>query len=429
MRKAVIVALVCLIGTTATAKNRTVHKKARPIKDSYIVMIDDGFSADVTGIAHQLAGRHGGKVTAVWTDAVRGFAVQMSEEAAYAMANDPRIVAIEEDELAEITDWCHTYCYPTQINSGCADGTVGWQLDRIDKPTLGELDGKFKHCTSPGYFTRIYIVDSGIRKHKDFLDDYGYTRITSGTTFINDGRGTDDCYSHGTHVASFAAGRDSGAAKEAALVPVRVLDCSGNGSATNVINGINWVIQDHQPGPAVLNISLNFSTSTTMNTAVDNAVNDGIVVVVGAGNTGGNNCNSSPAGASRALTVGASTKTDARASFSSTGSCVDIFAPGEKVGGAHHADFNSYNCNPGWSGTSMAAPVVAGVAAVLYDALYYDNRNYYGPDALTQIIIDASVKNALSGIPTGTSNRLLQLPLGWGRCQENKCLEWCDPTR
>ncbi|MGZ5431569.1 MAG: S8 family peptidase [Thermoanaerobaculia bacterium] len=431
MQKAMVAAAMCLMAATVFAGNGSIHKKKRPIKGSYIVMLgDDIGAADVKGIAHQLAGKHGGKVTDVWTNATRGFAVQMMEQGALAMAQDPRVAVVEEDEYAEVLEWCYSYCYPTQTSSGCADGTVPWQLDRIDQP--GDLDGEFQHCNNPGYLTRAYVIDSGIRSHDDFLDDNGASRLASGITYINDGRGTDDCFSHGTHVASFLAGRHSGPAKDAILVPVRVLDCNGNGKASDVVSAINWVTADHiAPGPAVLNISLNFSYSAQMNAAVDNAVTDGIVVVVGAGNTyGSNNCASSPASAPRAITVGASTKMDSRATFSSTGPCIDIFAPGEAVGGAHWPTTGAWNCNPGWNGTSMASPLVAGVAAVLYDALFYDNGNYEGPEGLTWIIINASVKNALGNMTYGTPNRLLQMPLGWGKCQKFKCWEWresCTP--
>jgi hypothetical protein len=426
MRKIVIVvAVVCSFAGTLLAGSGKIEKKAKPIRNSYLVMLDDAMRPNVRGVAHELTGRHGGRVKEIWTDALRGFYAEMSEASAEAMARDPRVLVVEEDEAGTFDGWCTTHCFPTQTSSHCANGQVGWQLDRIDQPSL-PLNGKFEHCVTLGEGVKVYVIDSGIKPHEDFTDSNGNTRISGGISYINDGLGTSDCYGHGTTVASFAVGRYSGAAKAATVVPVRVGGCTANSvlPVGSIVTAVNWVAADHTSGPAVANMSLSFAASSNLDTAVNNLVNDGVFFTNSAGNANVNGCSYSPARATNAFTVGATTNTDAKWSSSNYGSCVQMFAPGAGVGGAHFGQYAYYDCSPGWSGTSQAAPLVAGVAAVAYGALY---DNGYNPSMIRTLLINSARTNILTGIPTGTPNRLLQSKvLDSSECPAPLCVVWCD---
>jgi subtilisin family serine protease len=241
----------------------------------------------------------------------------------------------------------------------------------------------------------VYIVDTGIRfSHNDFGG-----RAVTGYDAV-DGGSADDCNGHGTHVAGTVGGSTYGVAKGVTLVGVRVLNCSGSGTNSGVIAGVNWVASDHQTGaPAVANMSLGGSVSSALDTAVNNAINDGVTFAVAAGNSNRNACNYSPARVAAAITVGATTSTDARASYSNYGSCLDLFAPGSSITSAWYTSNTATNTI---SGTSMATPHVAGVAA-----LYLKGN----PGASPATVRDAIVNNATTGKVTkpGTSspNRLL----------------------
>ncbi|MSY38944.1 MAG: S8 family serine peptidase, partial [Actinobacteria bacterium] len=242
----------------------------------------------------------------------------------------------------------------TPVPAG-TQGCATWGLDRIDQLTAN-LDGLFTPAGT-GSGVVAYVVDTGIyAAHSDFTG-----RISSGYTAISDGNGTNDCNGHGTHVAGTIGGTTYGVAKQVTLVPVRVLGCTGSGSTSGVIAGIDWAITHHASGPAVLNMSLGGGYSKTLNDAVVAAVADGITVVVAAGNSSVNACDSSPASEATAITVGATSSNDARASFSNYGSCVDLFAPGVNITSAGISGTTSAST---FSGTSMASPHVAGAAAV-----------------------------------------------------------------
>jgi len=267
-----------------------------------------------------------------------------------------------------------------------------WGLDRIDQRDL-PLNNTYNYQTTASG-VNAYILDTGIRSsHAEFGN-----RVQGGWTAINDGRGTEDCNGHGTHVAGTVGGEVYGVAKAATLVPVRVLGCQGGGSNAGVIGGVDFVANNHQ-APAVANMSLGGGASSALDNAVNGAANAGVTMVVAAGNEGQNACNVSPARASQAFTVGSTTNSDSRSGFSNHGSCVDIWAPGSNITAAWHTSYSATNTI---SGTSMAAPHVAGVAA-LYLGL--------NPSASRQQVEYALVDNAstgrLSGIGSGSPNRLL----------------------
>jgi subtilisin family serine protease len=226
-------------------------------------------------------------------------------------------------------------------------------------------------------------------------------KATAGYSAIADGRGTTDCNGHGTHVAATAAGTTFGVAKQALIVPVRVLDCAGSGFLSGVIGGIDWIAQNHSIGsPAVVNMSLGGGASSTLDAAVDSLVAKGIATVVAAGNSSADACGYSPARTPSAITVAASSTTDAFATFSNFGTCVDIVAPGVSVLSAW---YTSTTATQTLNGTSMATPHVAGAVASM------QTDGYLSPSQADFMLKTNAVKQLISGLPAGTNNALVQL--------------------
>jgi subtilisin family serine protease len=249
---------------------------------------------------------------------------------------------------------------------------------------------------STGSGVNAYVIDTGIRTtHTNFGG-----RAVGGFTAINDGRGSTDCNGHGTHVAGTIGSTTWGVAKAVRLIAVRVLSCSGSGSNSGVIAGVNFVTSNHTAGqPAVANMSLGGGASTALDTAVNNSIADGVTYAVAAGNSNTNAANSSPARVANAITVGSSTSSDARSSFSNFGSVVDIFAPGSSITSTWSTSNTATNTI---SGTSMATPHVAGVAA-----RYLQTNPGASPATVRNALVADATTNVLTGIPSGTANRLL----------------------
>lgn len=267
-----------------------------------------------------------------------------------------------------------------------------WGLDRIDQRDR-PLSGTYTYDAT-GAGVRSYIIDTGIlTSHTQFSG-----RTAAGYTAINDGRGTTDCNGHGTHVAGTVGGSVHGVAKQTTLVPVRVLGCNGSGTNSGVVAGMDWV-SNNATKPAVANMSLGGGASSTTDAAVNRMVNAGVTVVVAAGNENQNACNVSPARAAAALTVGSTTSSDARSSFSNYGSCLDLFAPGSSITSAWHTSTSATNTI---SGTSMASPHVAGAAA-----LYLQGNPTASPAQVGAAIVNGSSTGKLSGVGSGSPNRLL----------------------
>ncbi|MGH9907240.1 MAG: S8 family peptidase [Pyrinomonadaceae bacterium] len=350
------------------------------IPEQYVVVLKNDVS-DVDLEAARLARDHNGDRANGFTyrHALKGFSVRMPEAQALRLAEDPRVAFVEEDGVVEAV---------------ATQSPATWGLDRIDQRDLPLSNSYTFNATGTG--VRAYIIDTGIRTtHNEFGG-----RAISGFTSINDGNGTNDCHGHGTHVAGTVGGTTYGVAKNVTLVAVRVLNCSGSGTNAGVAAGVDWVTGDHASGtPAVANMSLGGGISSVLDTAVNNSINDGVTYAIAAGNSNANACDFSPARVANAITVGSTTMTDARSSFSNFGTCLDIFAPGSSITSAWNTSNTATNTI---SGTSMATPHVAGVAA-----LYLETDSDASPATVRTAIVDNATLNKVTNPGAGSPNRLL----------------------
>jgi subtilisin family serine protease len=320
-----------------------VERKAEPVPGQYVVTLKPVAPDTVAQVADDLARGHRGRVLRVYAHALEGFAVQMSDDDARALAADPAVESVEEDGVVHAS--------VTQANP------PSWGLDRIDQTNL-PLNGSYTY-TAPGTHAHAYVIDTGVRvTHPDFGG-----RATSGWDFVGNDANADDCHGHGTHVAGTIGGSAVGVAKDVSIVAVRVLDCTGSGTFSAVIAGIDWVTL-HAIRPAVANMSLGGSPSAALDQAVQSSIASGVTYAIAAGNENQDACNVSPARVPQALTVGATDSGDVRASFSNFGPCVDMFAPGVAILSTWISGFGVALL----SGTSMAAPHVAGAAARYLDS-------------------------------------------------------------
>ena len=322
--------------------------------ERYIVMLDPAVG-EATAVAKEQASRARGAVETVF-GAVKGYTARLRPDELSAIQQDPRTKLVVKDSLVRLMDGDA----PLVNQTGAPFG-----VDRVDQPGL-PVNGTFA-TNHDGDGVTVYVIDSGIRaSHVEFGG-----RASVGADFVRDGRNGVDCDGHGTHVAGIIGGSTYGVAKKVKLVAVRALNCNGSGTASRLIAAINWVA--NQPGAnKVANISLGGAINAALDAAVSAAVGRGVAFTIAAGNGtllfgGQNACTLSPARVTTAgvMTVGASDARDARASFSNYGPCVDWFAPGVSIKSAWRT---SNTATKSLSGTSMAAPFTAGVAALYLDA-------------------------------------------------------------
>ncbi|NNN33122.1 S8 family peptidase [Streptomyces sp. S3(2020)] len=349
------------------------------IKDSYIVTLkSDTRAASTKGKA--VATRYGAEVTRTYKKALNGYATDMTEAEAKRLAADPAVASVTQNKTVHITD---TQTSPT------------WGLDRIDQADL-PLDSSYTYPSSAGSGVTAYIIDTGVRiTHTDFggRASYGYDAVDDDST-AQDGNG------HGTHVAGTVASGTYGVAKAADIVAVRVLDDDGSGTTDGVVAGIDWVTENAQ-FPAVANMSLGGDADSVLDAAVANSIAAGITYAVAAGNDNTTASSNSPARVSTAITVGASTSADARASYSNYGSVLDLFAPGSSITSTYNT---SNSATASLSGTSMASPHVAGAAAV-----YLGENPSATPAQVSSALVSAASASTLTSVGTGSPNLLLQV--------------------
>ncbi|MFE7132163.1 S8 family peptidase [Streptomyces sp. NPDC057638] len=346
---------------------------ATAIPQSWIVVLKDG-SARAADLG----------VTAkyVYRGALKGFSTTMSTTRAAELAADSRVAYVEQNQTVRLAE--------TQTNAT-------WGIDRIDQRSLPLSTTYTFNTRAAG--VNAYVIDTGIRtSHAEFGG-----RASVGTDTVGGGQNGQDCQGHGTHVAGTIAGGTYGVAKSANVIAVRVLNCQGSGTTAGVIAGVDWVTTNARK-PAVANMSLGGGASPTLDSAVSRSIGSGISYAIAAGN--GNfigqpqdACTVSPARVATAITVGATDRTDRRASFSNFGTCLDLFAPGVSITSAWRSNDTSTNTI---SGTSMAAPHAAGVAALYLAA---------NPTAGTTQVRDALVNGATNGVVLdprpGSPNKLL----------------------
>ena len=363
------------------------------IPGSYLVVLKDAaMSAQgVNASAASLAARHGGTVAATFTAALRGFSTRMSEQAARRLAADPAVAYVQQDTLVRLVD--------TQTNP------PSWGLDRVDQRSL-PLSSSY---TFPNTASNVhaYIIDTGVLiSHNDFGG-----RASHGRDTVSEDNDSTDCNGHGTHVAGTVGGTTFGIAKGVRIVGVRVLSCSGSGTTTDIVQGIDWVTANAIK-PAVANMSLGGGPNSALDNAVANSIASGITYAIAAGNSNADACNFSPARTPAAITLGATAINDARASFSNFGPCVDLFAPGVSITSAW---FSSNSATNTISGTSMATPHACGVAALILGA---------NPSFTPQQVRDRMVADATTGVVTspgtGSPNRLLFVNSGGGPTPANR---------
>ncbi|MFZ4299897.1 S8 family peptidase [Streptomyces cinereoruber] len=348
------------------------------IAGSYIVTLEESAPAEAAE-GRAVAAEYGAKIKKTYTSALNGYNVELSEAQAKKLAADPAVKSVAQNRVFRI--------------NATQPSPPSWGLDRIDQRAL-PLNQSYTYPDNAGQGVTAYIIDTGVRiSHSDFGG-----RAFNGFDAVDNDNVSQDGNGHGTHVAGTVAGTAHGVAKKAKIVGVRVLDNNGSGTTAGVVAGIDWVTRNAVK-PAVANMSLGGGADATLDAAVRNSIASGVTYAIAAGNSNANASNYSPARVTEAITVGSTTNTDARSSFSNYGTVLDIFAPGSSITSAWHTGDTATNTI---SGTSMAAPHVAGAAA-----LYLGANPTATPAQVGTALVNAATPNVVTNPGTGSPNRLL----------------------
>ncbi|RKH42714.1 S8 family serine peptidase [Corallococcus sicarius] len=356
-------------------------RRERAVPGEYIVVLRDSTQEvrqqGAANIAQELVSLNGGRVLRTYQHTIHGFHASMSEAEAQRLLSDPRVAYVQENGV---------------IRLSATQTSATWGIDRIDQRDLPRNSSYTYNVDGTG--VHAYVIDTGIRlTHTEFTG-----RIGNGSDLIDNDSDPTDCHGHGTHVAGTVGGTTWGVAKKVTLHGVRVLDCTGYGNDAQVIGGMDWVAANHIK-PAVANMSLGDVAIPAIDDATQRMIAAGVTTVVAAGNDSANACNYSPARAPNAITVGSTTSSDARSSFSNYGTCVDIFAPGSSITSASNSGNTS---STSMSGTSMASPHVAGAAA-----LYLGANPSATPAEVRDALVNNSTPNKVTSPGTGSPNKLL----------------------
>ncbi|MDR9765925.1 S8 family peptidase [Shewanella baltica] len=367
--------------------------QSKAIKDTYIVVFNTPSVLNLSNNntiaefavqqAESLVNQYDVRVMKNFGNVLNGVLINASAQQVKALLKDPNVKYVEQDQVMSVTP---------MMEANADQPSPTWGIDRIDQRNL-PLDNNY-HTDYDGSGVTAFVIDTGVlNTHNEFGG-----RASSGYDFIDNDYDATDCNGHGTHVAGTIGGSTYGVAKNVNVVGVRVLNCSGSGSNSGVIAGINWV-KNNASGPAVANMSLGGGASQATDDAVNAAVAAGITFVVAAGNDNSNACNYSPARAADAITVGSTTSNDSRSSFSNYGTCLDIYAPGSSITSSWYTSNSATNTI---SGTSMASPHVAGVAA-----LYLDENPNLSPALVTNLLKTRATADKVTDAKTGSPNKLL----------------------
>ncbi|WP_455358670.1 S8 family serine peptidase [Streptomyces sp. SYSU K21746] len=375
-----VTALPAVAADAAAAEGRIENAGAPgAIAGSYIVTLDESAADAGSAEGRALAKKFGAKIKKTYHAALNGYAVELTEAQAKKFAADPAVDSVVQNRVFTV--------------SGTQPSPPSWGLDRIDQRNL-PLNQSYTYPDKAGEGVTAYVIDTGVRiSHSDFggRASYGYDAIDNDNT-AQDGHG------HGTHVAGTVAGNAYGVAKKAKIVGVRVLNNQGSGTTAQVVAGIDWVTQNAVK-PAVANMSLGGGADSALDTAVRNSIASGITYAVAAGNESTDASTKSPARVGEAITVGATTSSDAKASYSNYGSVLDIFAPGSSITSAWNSSDTATNSI---SGTSMASPHVAGAAA-----LYLADNPSSTPSQVSTALVNAATTGVVTSPGSGSPNRLL----------------------